>query len=250
MFFLFTLASTIGYGDYTPQTQSGRFVSLVMGILTIPLAVYTYKKMSNFLFNLLMHIVLQKSGEIRTAFEVFDQDRSGFISISELKSAIHKVGLTHISDAELLRIMKIYDVNGDNQLSLEEFTQIAINFDVDIAGVAIERFKARAIALILTIWTLIFSLWFAVIHQLSFIDGIWFCFSTFTTVGFGDIVPHKDSRWATMFLSFFGLGFMAMVIETVVTTIRRNMERRRNEEECEAHEKIEESIHVRTHITI
>ena len=133
-----------------------------------------------------------------------------------------------------------------NQLSLEEFTQIAINFDVDIGGVAVESFKIRATSVILFVWALVFCAWFSALHQLSFLDGIWFCFSTFTTTGFGDIVPKMDARWACMFWSFLGLGFMAMGIDSLVTTIRRNTERRKHEIEAVAHQRVENSIHRRT----
>ena len=246
VFFMFTLASTIGYGDFTPQTPGGRFLGFIAGMVLIPLAIFTYKKMSNLVFYALMHTFLRKSGEIKQAFQVFDTDHSGFISTAELKDALHTVGLTHIGDKEICVIMAMFDKNSDNQLSLGEFTQIAIHFDVDVAGVTIESFKAKATAVILLCWVLIFCSWFATLHQVSFLDSIWFCFSTFTTTGFGDIVPIKNARFMCMFLSFFGLGFMAMAIDAAVTTIRRNMERRKHEIEAAANLKVENSIRRKT----
>ena len=88
------------------------------------------------------------------------------------------------------------------------------------------RFKTRAVLFLLLVWTLLFSIYFAVIEEKTFLDGLWFTVCSFTTIGLGDVTPRVDYRWASVFFIFFGLGFVSMAIDAMVMTISKNMVRR------------------------
>jgi len=53
-------------------------------------------------------------------FSVFDKDRSGFASSSEIKAVMSNLGVV-FSDDEMQEMMIEADVNGDNQVDFEEF---------------------------------------------------------------------------------------------------------------------------------
>jgi len=55
------------------------------------------------------------------AFSVLDQDGSGTISASELKSALMKGGSSQVSEAEIQSLISQVDANGDGELQLDEF---------------------------------------------------------------------------------------------------------------------------------
>jgi calmodulin len=53
--------------------------------------------------------------ELRSAFEVFDQDGSGTISASELRQVLASLG-ENLTDAELDEMLKMADKNGDGDI--------------------------------------------------------------------------------------------------------------------------------------
>ena len=61
-------------------------------------------------------------------------------------------------------------------------------------NLAIEKFKTRAVLILLLVWTLMFSTYFALIEKLTFLDGVWFALCTFTTIGLGDVTPSVEYR--------------------------------------------------------
>jgi len=55
------------------------------------------------------------------AFNLLDKDVSGSISVSELKSALVKEGLSEVSEAEIQSLIDQVDANGDGELQPDEF---------------------------------------------------------------------------------------------------------------------------------
>ena len=61
--------------------------------------------------------------EIKMAFNFMDEDETGKISFKNLKKIAKEMGET-LSDQELFEFMKEGDLDGDGEVSLEEFQRI------------------------------------------------------------------------------------------------------------------------------
>jgi len=61
--------------------------------------------------------------EMRAAFSVFDRNNSGSISASELRDVMLSLGEA-LNDEELRELMCENDVDGDGEISYEEFVQM------------------------------------------------------------------------------------------------------------------------------
>jgi len=61
--------------------------------------------------------------EHREAFEMFDKDRSGQISVAELKEAFSSLG-QRLNDEEFDAILQVADLDGNKQIDYEEFLQM------------------------------------------------------------------------------------------------------------------------------
>ena len=57
------------------------------------------------------------------AFRVFDKDGSGYVSSSELKLVMNKLGV-NFSDDELEEMVLEADIDGDGQVCFEEFYEM------------------------------------------------------------------------------------------------------------------------------
>ena len=61
--------------------------------------------------------------EIEAAFNQFDRDRSGFITATELKEVLSKMGRNY-SNEDINRMIKSIDKDGNGKISINEFAQL------------------------------------------------------------------------------------------------------------------------------
>lgn len=62
--------------------------------------------------------------ELLAAFQVFDKDKSGFLSPDELRAVLKQLGGDTMSDKEIDDIMREADTDGDGNISFAEFKNI------------------------------------------------------------------------------------------------------------------------------
>ncbi|EDV57678.1 neo-calmodulin [Drosophila erecta] len=64
-----------------------------------------------------------KEEELRDAFSVFDKENNGYISATELRAVFMALG-EKLEDDELEEMIREYDVDQDNHINFEEFTNM------------------------------------------------------------------------------------------------------------------------------
>ncbi|KAL2254045.1 UNVERIFIED_CONTAM: putative calcium-binding protein CML46 [Sesamum indicum] len=63
-------------------------------------------------------------GELREAFEVFDENSDGFIDGGELRRVMSCIGLTGFSEEECRRMIMVFDDNCDGKIDFGEFVKL------------------------------------------------------------------------------------------------------------------------------
>jgi calmodulin len=88
------------------------------------------------------HLTEDKIAEFKEAFEIFDKDRDGFITIKELGEIMKNLGQTP-TDAELQDMINEVDVDGNGNIDFKEFLGLMARKmrDTDTEEELIEAFK-------------------------------------------------------------------------------------------------------------
>lgn len=70
------------------------------------------------------------------------------------------------------------------------------------------------------------------IEDLSWLDSLYFCVVTLTTIGYGDIVPKTDAgKLFTVFYVLIGIGILAAVVNFLMKrAVMQRMEKRQEKE--------------------
>lgn len=82
-----------------------------------------YIDYTEFLAGCMKSKIYLKEDYLKSAFQYFDKDNSGSISLDELKSVLSR-GEIGIPDVEIEKLIKEVDVNHDNLIDYSEFIEM------------------------------------------------------------------------------------------------------------------------------
>jgi len=80
--------------------------------------------------------------EIKAAFAVFDTDKSGSLSVDELRAILTRGVKPMISEAEVDEVVAAFDKDGSGTLSIEEFAEACFQMADDETAVVRENVAA------------------------------------------------------------------------------------------------------------
>jgi voltage-gated potassium channel len=70
------------------------------------------------------------------------------------------------------------------------------------------------------------------IHIKTFLDALWWCIATVTTVGYGDITPVTIvGRVVALIYMFFGIAMISLVLSIISNRFRKRIEKDESEDQ-------------------
>merc|ERR1712216_374760 len=142
--FMVTTFTTVGYGDVTPRSNTGRclvIVCMIVGVLlmAMPLAIVgnnfvqvwedrekvtAVEKLKNCLFSQ-NHF---SSEAVKEVFNAIDEDESGTLSFQELRMGLqHMRVLQEFSNKKLAKIWSALDPDGNGEIEFADFQAVLFN---------------------------------------------------------------------------------------------------------------------------
>jgi len=236
MFFAFTVATSIGYGTFSPVTSAGRAFTIVYALFSIPLMLAAFTNLTQLLLQLLARRMSGRNRDLPVkVFRMLDRDRTGTLNKAELITGLKLLGVGdysgHGATLEKRRrfenIFREIDRDQSGELELQEFRlllqklvpdedQVLILVDVVtrsyVAAVAIACFLAMVIL------TAVAFMHLKRAEDWTFLDSSYYTVITFFTIGLGDLAPDPHPwtymvAWCTC--TFFGLGFTTAMVQTL-----------------------------------
>ena len=134
---LLVTMTTVGYGDYSPRTSSGRIlisICMLAGlvIIAMPIAIvgnnFTNawdRRGLTYLSEMLRQQLLlsgQSPDDVIFAFRMFDTNRSGYISYREFREHIQNNLRADFSPKEIRTLWKLIDADESGEVKLSEFS--------------------------------------------------------------------------------------------------------------------------------
>ncbi|CAF0710376.1 unnamed protein product [Brachionus calyciflorus] len=153
-----TVITTIGYGNITPKSNTGKILTIFYAMIGIPL----------------MFMCLTNTGDLLA--ELFIISYSKCIRFFYRRIFKHKLKIPYSSS------------------KFEENKQEMLNeFEMEYDNPNDRHVPIVATLGVLTAYIFAGAGIFAFTEEWSILDGAYFCFITFTTIGFGDFVPGKNT---------------------------------------------------------
>jgi hypothetical protein len=153
---------------------------------------------------------------VHEAFQRFDADQSGRMSLQELHGALEQLSI-HRSHAELRSLVKRLD-DGSGELGLAPFRALLAQMNLPAGRPARALLMVKGSVVAVLGWTLLGGVLFstAVEQDWSFVDALYFCVSSLTTLGLGDLAPTSTESCVLSYLyNFVGLGWMATLLSAI-----------------------------------
>ncbi|KAL1527296.1 hypothetical protein AB1Y20_015968 [Prymnesium parvum] len=223
LWFCFTVATTVGYGNPAPRTQGGRAFAIFFSMFAIPMCISYSCQLAE---RGLSWVAKRLSGRQRDlpskVFRMLDKKGHGFLTKHEVLTALPFLGLPSATSTPAARqrfesAFQAADIKCTGKLELYQFrkqlTKLAAHGDITVMLVdVVTRGRvalvagATFVAVVLVSTLIFFSLrskdgW-------TVLDSLYFSIITFLTVGFGDLVPYPYPPEIMVFVGIFLLfGF-------------------------------------------
>jgi hypothetical protein len=219
--FSFTIVSTIGYGNFAPETRGGKWFLVCYAMFGIPVVGTCVGILAGQVLTGLEFIAVMHMNELVLAFEHFDTDNSGFLDLDEFREALEQLKIEDLTlrdgapSAKFTKLVESID-DGSGQIDLKEFKICASTLNLPIGRAA--RTRVRMLISIATslIWLFVGSSAYVWFEDWSYADSFYFSVVTLTTIGLGDFVPGTSAGVTFhYFYCVIGLGLIALLLTAV-----------------------------------
>ena len=213
--FVFTIVSTIGYGNFAPVTDGGKIFLMVYALVGIPVVGTCVGVLASQLLNMLETWAVMNMDIVDQAFKHYDDDDSGYLSREEFREALEDLEI-HLNTAQFEQLMVDTDDEGTGMIELDEFKVAAAKLNLPLGKAARTRMRLFVSVFTAVAWLFLGSFAYVSLEDWRYLDSVYFCVVTLTTIGLGDFVPSTPAGVTFhYFYCVVGLGLIALLLTAI-----------------------------------
>ena len=232
VYFSLMIVTTLGVSDQYPKTPGGQIFCAFYALTCIPLMglflLLLGRKIVASISSCIQYCLMDTSDReqlLLDAFHHFDDDDSGALDPLEFRKALLQMGVESMEDDEkFTRILMAVDIDGDEEIDIDEFKVAVQLTDADMSGAFTRHYRIPVVLFIGFVWCLCGTLVFSWTEGWAPYEGFYFTVTTLTAVGTGDYAPHSDHNYLKVSIFVIcGLGIFSTML-TIMATHYRNLE--------------------------
>ena len=215
VYFAFTIATTIGYGNFAPTSTISQLFTVIYGIVAIPIAGYILVAVATEVLKFFTYVYLLMFDKVNLTFDELDEDHGGFLDHVEMRRGLEELQID-LSDDDFTRLMEIIDEDGNNEISKDEFKEAVSLLHADLSEVSGRSSQMKITIVLVLVWVGLGSLYFAIAEDWGYGQALFFSFVTLSTIGLGDFTPSNQVSYIVLYIfTLTGLGLLAVFINLV-----------------------------------
>ena len=213
--FVFTIVSTIGYGNFAPVTDGGKAFLMVYALIGIPIVGTCVGVLAAQFLRMLEHWAVMHMDIVEQAFKHYDEDDSGYLCREEFRAALEDLGI-FLPAAQFDKLVEETDDEGTGMIELDEFKIAAAKLNLPLGKAARTRMRLVVSVFTSLAWLFVGSYAYVYLEDWRYLDSLYFCVVTLTTIGLGDYVPSTQAGVTFhCFYCVIGLGLIALLLTAV-----------------------------------
>jgi len=215
VYFAFTIATTIGYGNFAPTETISQVFTVIYGIISIPIAGYILVAVATEVLTFFTYAYLLMYDKVELTFDELDADHGGFLDHAEMRRGLEELKID-FTEEDFVRLMQIVDENGDNQISKDEFKEAVRLLHADLSEVSGRSSQMKITLVLVLVLIGLGSVYFAIAEGWGYGQALYFSFVTLSTIGLGDFTPATQVSYIVLYIfTLTGLGLLAVFINLV-----------------------------------
>lgn len=232
MFFGLMIITTLGVSEEFPKTPGGQVFCALFALCGIPLMGMFLMLLGRKIVTIIASCVnccctsaSTREQWVQETFDSFDTDNNGHLDEIEFRTALRTMEIDDAdNDESFNRILLAVDLDGDQEIDIDEFKLAVAMLDAQLTGPTLRNFRMRIILVLAGSWLLLGTVLFAYSENWHLYEAFYFTVTILTAIGTGDYVPKTNGGYA-MFAVFVicGLGIFSTIL-TVVASQYRDVE--------------------------
>ena len=213
IFYVFSVATTIGYGEFSPRGGWGQVFTVIYSVISIPIAGMILVSGAEAAIRFFTYMYSLTINRAEAAFRALDAKELGYLSREEMSNGLNSLGLPELSSEECSELLERIDANHDDRIDIEEFTQAVHVLHADLSILSIEKVQVKLVSLLIIIWMALGSVYFSIAEDWEFREAFYFAFVSLMTIGLGDRLPKNHSSYVVLYIfALVGLGLLAVFV--------------------------------------
>jgi len=226
-FFSLMVITTLGVSGHFPKTPGGQLFCAFYALVSIPIMGLFLMLLGRKIVAVIGEFIVccchnrkKYENTLEDTFNQFNKSEGEEMSIFEFRQALIDLEVDNIEtdDKKFNGILLVVDIDGDEQIDIEEFKVACALVDADLTGPKTKHLRVRIVLVLGFCWCCLGAFAFSWSENWKITESIYFTVTTLTAIGLGDYSPQTTVGVEMMAVFVLcGLGIFSTMLTILAT---------------------------------